>query len=105
MVSTSVLCGTGRYADGKKPFYEQGSASGSGCSDIALGKKGVDCPVIYLLHGFGGNAKTLIGIRPELPQIADEKGIIFVCPDGKNSWYWDSPKNKIIATRLLSLQK
>ena len=51
--------------------------------DIALGKKGVDCPVIYLLHGFGGNAKTWIGIRPELPQIADEKGIIFVCPDGK----------------------
>ena len=49
--------------------------------DIALGKKGVDCPVIYLLHGFGGNAKTWIGIRPELPQIADEKGIIFVCPD------------------------
>ena len=33
--------------------------------DIALGKKGVDCPVIYLLHGFGGNAKTWIGIRPE----------------------------------------
>ena len=26
-------------------------------------------------------------------QIADEKGIIFVCPDGKNSWYWDSPLN------------
>ena len=32
VVSTSVLCSTGRYADGKKPFYEQGSASGSGCS-------------------------------------------------------------------------
>ena len=30
----------------------------------------------------------------ELPKIADEKGIIFVCPDGKNSWYWDSPKNQ-----------
>ncbi|WP_455587583.1 alpha/beta hydrolase [Bacteroides sp.] len=62
--------------------------------DIALGEKGTDCPVVYLLHGFGGNAKSWIGIRPELPQIADEKGIIFVCPDGKNSWYWDSPKNK-----------
>ena len=52
--------------------------------DIALGKKGVDCPVIYLLHGFGGNAKTWIGIRPELPQIADEKGIIFVCNHQSN---------------------
>ena len=62
--------------------------------DVALGKKAVACPVVYLLHGFGGNAKTWIGVKPELPQIADEKGIIFVCPDGKNTWYWDSPKNK-----------
>ena len=36
------------------------------------------CPVIYLLHGYSGNAKTWIGIKPNLPQIADEKGIIFV---------------------------
>lgn len=61
--------------------------------DAALGKKAVACPVLYLLHGFGGEAKTWIGIKPNLPQIADEKGIIFVCPDGKGSWYWDSPKN------------
>lgn len=61
--------------------------------DAALGKKAVACPAIYLLHGYGGNAKTWIGIKPNLPQIADEKGIIFVCPDGKNSWYWDSPVN------------
>ena len=61
--------------------------------DAALGKKAVACPAIYLLHGYGGNAKTWIGIKPNLPQIADEKGIIFVCPDGKNSWYWDSPLN------------
>ncbi len=52
------------------------------------------CPVIYLLHGHGGNAKVWLNIKPELPQIADEKGIIIVCPDGKNSWYWDSPLNK-----------
>ena len=62
-------------------------------SDIALGKKAVACLVIYLLHGYGGNAKTWIGVKPDLPQIAEEKGIIFVCPDGKNSWYWDSPIN------------
>ncbi len=52
------------------------------------------CPVLYLLHGHGGNAKTWMNIKPELPQIADEKEIIIVCPDGKNSWYWDSPINK-----------
>lgn len=62
--------------------------------DVAMGENAVSCPVIYLLHGYGGHAKTWIDIRPELPQIADEKGIIFVCPDGKNSWYWDSPLNK-----------
>ena len=39
--------------------------------DAASGKKSVACPTIYL----------------------DEKGIIFVCPDGKTSWYWDSPVN------------
>lgn len=61
--------------------------------DKAVAKKPQACPTVYLLHGYGGNAGTWIGIRPELPQIADEKGIIFVCPDGKNSWYWDSPKN------------
>lgn len=61
--------------------------------DAALGKKAMACPVIYLLHGFGGNAKTWLGTKPNLPQIADEKGIIFVCPDGKRSWYWDSPKD------------
>ena len=59
--------------------------------DKAIGKQA--CPGVYLLHGYGGNAKTWIGVKPDLPQIADEKGIIFVCPDGKNSWYWDSPKD------------
>lgn len=54
---------------------------------------GAKFPVIYLLHGYGGDAKAWIGIKPNLPEIADEKGIIFVCPDGANSWYWDSPKN------------
>ncbi len=51
------------------------------------------CPVIYLLHGYGGNVRTWVGIKPDLPKIADEKGIFFVCPDGKNTWYWDSPLN------------
>lgn len=61
--------------------------------DKVLGDNPQACPAVYLLHGYGGNAKTWIGIKPELPRIADEKGIVFVCPDGKNSWYWDSPLN------------
>lgn len=61
--------------------------------DVALGIHAEACPVIYLLHGYGGNARTWLGTKPDLPRIADEKGIVFVCPDGKNSWYWDSPKD------------
>lgn len=52
-----------------------------------------DYPVIYLLHGHGGHAKSWIWLKPDLPQISDRDGVIFVCPDGKNSWYWDSPKD------------
>lgn len=59
----------------------------------SFGKKASACPTIYLLHGYGGNAKAWIKFKPNLPDIADEKGIIFVCPDAKNSWYWDSPKD------------
>lgn len=60
---------------------------------IAPDKKETPRPVVYLLHGHGGNAKTWITIKPELKEIADRDGLIFVCPDGKNSWYWDSPVN------------
>jgi len=49
-------------------------------------------PVLYLLHGYSGNYASWIKIRPELPQMASLHGMIIVCPDGQNSWYWDSPK-------------
>jgi S-formylglutathione hydrolase FrmB len=62
--------------------------------DIALKMPVQACPVVYLLHGYSGNEKQWIEIKPDLPQIADEKGIVFVCPDGKNSWYLDSPLDK-----------
>ena len=39
--------------------------------DAALGKKATACPTVYLLHGFGGHAKTWIEIKPNLPQIAE----------------------------------
>lgn len=61
--------------------------------DRALGVDAASCPVIYLLHGYSGNACSWLETKPQLPRIADEKGIIFVCPDAKNSWYWDSPKD------------
>lgn len=48
-------------------------------------------PVLYLLHGHGGHYKTWLDLRPDLPQLADRYGMIIVCPEGRNSWYWDSP--------------
>lgn len=48
-------------------------------------------PVVYLLHGHGGNQKSFLLVKPNLPELATQKEVIFVCPDGKVSWYWDSP--------------
>ena len=31
--------------------------------DAALGKKATACPTVYLLHGFGGHAKTCLRLR------------------------------------------
>ncbi|MDE6228811.1 MAG: esterase family protein [Muribaculaceae bacterium] len=48
-------------------------------------------PVLYLLHGYGGNHETWLNIKPELPELASLHEMIIVCPDGARSWYWDSP--------------
>ena len=47
-------------------------------------------PVLYLLHGFGGSYTTWQNIN-DLRPLAVACGMIVVCPDGANSWYWDSP--------------
>ena len=49
--------------------------------------------VIYLLHGFGGDHTVWPHIAP-LKDFSDSLGIIFVCPDGADSWYIDSPVKK-----------
>lgn len=49
-------------------------------------------PVIYLLHGHGGNHATWITrTRPDLLDEVTRLGVIAVCPDAENSWYVDSP--------------
>ena len=51
-------------------------------------------PVIYLLHGLGDNHTTwVVKTKPNLDRVATEHQVIFVCPDGSTSWYWDAPKN------------
>ena len=47
-------------------------------------------PVIYLLHGYGGNYAQWSKISPQLSKTADDLKVIFVCPDGgTGSWYFD----------------
>lgn len=49
-------------------------------------------PVIYLLHGHGGDYAQWPATAPQLQKEADDLGILFVSPDGGyDSWYFDSP--------------
>ncbi len=50
-------------------------------------------PVVYLLHGFGGNHETWVKIEPSIDKWSSDNEVIIVCPYGKNSWYWDSPQD------------
>lgn len=49
-------------------------------------------PVLYLLHGYGGN-RFMWPSLCDLPSLCEAYGVIAVCPDGENSWYWDCPKD------------
>jgi len=52
-------------------------------------------PVLYLLHGLGGDHRSWLKVKPELPAMAEELHMIIVCPNGGlRSWYIDSPIDK-----------
>ena len=53
----------------------------------------VSYPVLYLLHGYTNDHNAWLRIQPALPELATRYGMIIVCPEGKSSWYWDSPVN------------
>ena len=55
---------------------------------------GQKVPVVYVLHGYDGDYKTWTTITaPALGELADQYGMLLVMPDGKDSWYWDSPRH------------
>src|SRR5258705_6512311 len=55
-------------------------------------KKNNQYPVVYLLHGAGGDFSNWIKKVPEIKKYADEYDLMIVCPDGSSySWYLDSP--------------
>ena len=52
----------------------------------------VKYPVVYLLHGYGGNYSNWVTKVPSIIHWADVYHIIIVCPDAAfGSWYFDSP--------------
>jgi S-formylglutathione hydrolase FrmB len=53
---------------------------------------GTQYPVVYLLHGAGGDYSDWVKKGSNVAANADLFNIIIVCPDGGvTSWYWDSP--------------
>ncbi|GAO43517.1 alpha/beta hydrolase [Flavihumibacter petaseus] len=49
-------------------------------------------PILYLLHGFGGNYALWINKVPQLQDLCDKYGCIIVCPDGgRTTLYFDNP--------------
>lgn len=60
-------------------------------------KKMAAMPVVYLLHGWSGNYAQWIQASPQLPRLADEMQMMFVCPDGGyDSWYFDAPLDSAV---------
>lgn len=54
--------------------------------------EGQTFPTVYVLNGFGGDYKSWTSITvPNMGELADRYGVVLVMPDGRNSWYWDSP--------------
>ena len=47
-------------------------------------------PVLYLLHGASGCYSDW-PTRTNLDDMASDYSVIIVCPDGQDSWYFDSP--------------
>ena len=51
-----------------------------------------EVPVVYLLHGYGGNYADWIIKAKGFEKAVDQYSMMVVCPDGgTGSWYWDSP--------------
>lgn len=52
----------------------------------------VACPTVYILNGYSDNhLQWSTHTRPDIDKLADQYGMILVMPDGRDSWYWNSP--------------
>jgi len=48
-------------------------------------------PTLYLLHGYSGDYSNWVRMGGNIDSLATVNNMIVVCPDGRDSWYWDSP--------------
>lgn len=51
-------------------------------------------PVLFLLHGYGGNHLSWSQQVPELAELVRKHPFLVVCPQADNSWYFDSPNRQ-----------
>ena len=63
--------------------------------DVALGKNAAACPVLYLLHGYGGHAKTWIQMK---------KGSFLCVPTAKTVGTGTAPRIRRTDMKRLFLQ-
>lgn len=54
-------------------------------------------PVVYMLHGFGGNYANYVTAAPVVKELATRYQMVLVCPDGRNSFYLDSPVDSTVS--------
>ncbi|MEE0978047.1 MAG: alpha/beta hydrolase family protein [Muribaculaceae bacterium] len=59
--------------------------------DSALKNPDAKFPTVYLLNGFSGDYRNWIERVPRIKELSNRYGLILVMPDGRDSWYWDSP--------------
>lgn len=58
---------------------------------VAQGKR---FPSVYLLHGYSDDYRCWpTKTQPALDSLATHWGMIFICPDGRDSWYFDAVDN------------
>lgn len=48
-------------------------------------------PTVYVLNGYSGDYRNWPSKANKLDSLANVYNMIIVCPDGRDSWYWDSP--------------
>lgn len=69
--------------------YRQVSVIYPDRDQIAETEEDTDIPVLYLLHGMGGNHRSWLG-RTNLERLVRKTNLIVIMPNTENGWYTDT---------------